>query len=84
MSSRERVLQSLDFHQPDRVPIDLGGHRAGGIMGMAYVRLRDYLGLPKRPPRIYDFPQQLAIVDEDVLERFQVDVIELGACLLPG
>lgn len=78
MSSRERVLQSLDFHQPDRVPIDLGGHRAGGIMGMAYVRLRDYLGLPKRPPRIYDFPQQLAIVDEDVLERFQVDVIELG------
>jgi uroporphyrinogen decarboxylase len=78
MLSRERVLQSLDFNQPDRVPVDLGGHRAGGIMGIAYARLRDYLGLPKRLPRIYDFPQQLAIVEEDVLERFQVDVIELG------
>ena len=76
--SRERVLQALSFHQPDRVPIDFGGHRAGGIMAMAYARLRDYLGLPSRPPRVYDFPQQLAIVDEDVLQRFQSDVIELG------
>jgi len=76
--SRERVLQTLNFLQPDRVPIDLGGHRAGGIMAMAYARLRDYLGLPKTLPRVYDFPQQLAIVEEDVLQRFQVDVVELG------
>jgi uroporphyrinogen decarboxylase len=78
MQSRERVLQALNFQQPDRVPVDLGGHRAGGIMGIAYVRLREYLGLPKTLPRIYDVPQQLAIVEEDVLQRFQVDVIELG------
>lgn len=45
---------------------------------MAYARLRDYLGLPKRPIRIYDPVQQLAIVEEDVLERFRVDTIELG------
>ena len=45
---------------------------------MAYARLRDYLGLPKRPIRVYDTVQQLAIVDEDVLQRFQVDAIELG------
>ena len=45
---------------------------------MAYARLRDYLGLPKRPIRVYDPVQQLAIVDEDVLERFRVDTIELG------
>jgi uroporphyrinogen decarboxylase len=47
-------------------------------MAMAYARLRDHLGLPKKPIRIYDPIQQLAIVDEDVLERFQVDTIELG------
>jgi len=45
---------------------------------MAYARLRDYLGLPNRPIRVYDPVQQLAIVDEDVLQRFSVDTIELG------
>ena len=28
--------------------------------------------------RVYDVVQQLAIVDEDVLDRFQIDTIELG------
>jgi len=60
------------------VPIDLSGHRSSGIAAMAYARLRDYLGLPKRPIRVYDPVQQLAIVDEDVLARFGVDTIELG------
>jgi uroporphyrinogen decarboxylase len=60
------------------VAVDFGGHRSSGIMAVAYVRLRDYLGLPKRLPRVYDIPQQLAIIDEDVLERFSVDCIELG------
>ena len=47
-------------------------------MAMAYARLREFLGLPSIPIRIYDPVQQLAIVDEDVLQRFQVDTIELG------
>lgn len=34
--------------------------------------------MPKRPPKVYDIPQQLAIIDEDVLERFNADTIELG------
>jgi len=71
-------MQSMGFVQPDRVPVDLGGHRSSGIQAMAYARLRDFLGLPKRPPRVYDMPQQLAVIDEDVLDRFAVDVIELG------
>jgi uroporphyrinogen decarboxylase len=78
MTSRERVLAALNHQEPDRIPIDLSGHRSSGIAAMAYARLRDYLGLPKRPIRVYDPVQQLAIVDEDVLERFRVDTIELG------
>ena len=78
MTSRERVLAALNHQEPDRVPIDLSGHRSSGIAGMAYARLRDHLGLPKKPIRVYDPVQQLAIVDEDVLQRFQVDTIELG------
>ena len=78
MTSRQRVLAALNHQEPDRVPIDLSGHRSSGIAAMAYARLRDYLGLPKRPIRVYDPVQQLAIVDEDVLRRFGVDTIELG------
>lgn len=78
MTPRERVLTSLDHREPDRIPIDLSGHRSSGIAAMAYVRLRKFLGLPQKPIRVYDPVQQLAIVDEDVLQRFQVDTIELG------
>jgi len=78
MTSRERVLTALAHRQPDRVPVDFSGHRSSGIAAMAYARLRDYLDLPKKPIRVYDPVQQLAIVDEDVLERFHADTIELG------
>ena len=78
MTSRERILTALNHREPDRTPIDLSGHRSSGISAVAYARLRDYLGLEKRPVRVYDPVQQLAVVDEDVLQRFSVDTIELG------
>jgi uroporphyrinogen decarboxylase len=78
MTPRERVLAALNHQQPDQVPIDFGGHRSSGISAIAYPRLRAALGLPPRPVRVYDLIQQLAIIDEDVLERFGVDTIEMG------
>ena len=78
MTSRERVLTACDHRQPDRVPIDLSGHRSSGIAAIAYAKLRDYLGLPKATLRVYDPVQQLAIIDDDVLEKFGADAIELG------
>jgi uroporphyrinogen decarboxylase len=78
MTPRERVLAALNHQEPDRVPIDFSGHRSSGIAAIAYAKLRAALGLPERPIRVYDPVQQLAIVDEDVLERFHVDTIELG------
>ncbi|MHC4519571.1 MAG: uroporphyrinogen decarboxylase family protein, partial [Planctomycetota bacterium] len=78
MTSRERVLAALNHVEPDRVPVDLSGHRSSGIAAIAYPKLRAHLGLAPRPVRVYDVIQQLAIVDEDVLERFGVDCIEMG------
>ncbi|MBN2313426.1 MAG: hypothetical protein JXM79_05815 [Sedimentisphaerales bacterium] len=78
MTSRERVLAALNHNETDRVPVDFSGHRSSGIAAIAYPKLREYLGLPPRPIRVYDVIQQLAIVDEDVLDRFGVDTIELG------
>ncbi|MCK4748184.1 MAG: methyltransferase, partial [Bacteroidales bacterium] len=64
--------------EPDRVPVDLGGHRSSGIAAIAYHNLRKYLRLPEKPVRVYDMVQQLAIIDEDVLNMFAVDTIEMG------
>ena len=78
MTSRERILATLNHREPDRIPIDCSGHRSSGIAAVAYAKLRAYLGLEKKPIRVYDPVQQLAIVDEDVLQRFRIDTIELG------
>ncbi|HPC16978.1 MAG TPA: uroporphyrinogen decarboxylase family protein [Candidatus Hydrogenedentes bacterium] len=78
MTSRERVLTSLNHREPDCVPIDFSGHRSSGIAAIAYARLRKHLGLPVKTIRVYDPIQQLAIVDDDVLDRFGADTIELG------
>ncbi len=78
MTSRECVLAALEHRQTDRVPVDLSGHRSSGISAIAYPKLRKYLDLPPGPIRVYDIIQQLAIVDDDVLDRFGIDTIELG------
>ncbi|MFQ6035814.1 MAG: uroporphyrinogen decarboxylase family protein [Sedimentisphaerales bacterium] len=78
MTSRERILAALNHREPDRAGIDFSGHRSSGIAAIAYPKLREFLGLPPKPVRVYDVIQQLAIVDEDVLDRFHVDTIELG------
>jgi uroporphyrinogen decarboxylase len=78
MTPRERVLASLNHHQPDRVPIDLSGHQSSGIAAIAYAKLRKFLNFPEKPIRVYDPIQQLAVIDDDVLDRFHVDTIELG------
>jgi uroporphyrinogen decarboxylase len=74
MNSRERVLAALNHTEPDRVPFDMGGTVITGIHYKAYAALRDYLGLPNREPKIIDMIQQLALVEDDVMERLGVDM----------
>ena len=78
MNSRERVLKALNYQEPDRIPVDLGGHRSSGIAAIALHKLRKHLGLPEKPVRVYDMVQQLGIVDEEMLDLFGVDTVEMG------
>jgi len=78
MRSRERVLAALNHQEPDRVPIDFGGHRSSGIMAIAYARLKEALGITAGNVYVYDMVQQLAIVEEPVLDALGVDVVEMG------
>lgn len=74
MNSRERLLTSLNHKEPDRVPFDMGGTVVTGINVKAYQALRDYLELPRIKPTVVDIVQQLAQVDNDVMDRLGVDV----------
>jgi uroporphyrinogen decarboxylase len=74
MNSRERVLLALNHKEPDRVPFDMGGTVVTGIHTKAYAGLRACLGLPPREPKIIDMIQQLAEVEDDVMDRLGVDV----------
>lgn len=77
-TSRERVLQAVDHQQPDRVPVDLSGHRASGISAIAYHKLKQHLGIRQGAVYVYDMIQQLAIIEPVVMDRFGVDTVELG------
>lgn len=79
MNSRERVLTALNHQEPDRVPLDLGATVVTGIHIQAYRRLRDHLQLPRREPVLDHLYQQLAKVDNDLLDQLQVDVRGISA-----
>jgi uroporphyrinogen decarboxylase len=78
MTSRQRVLAALRHEETDRVPIDFGAMRSTGIMAVAYNQLKRYLRLEGGETRMYDVVQQLAWPEDQVLDRFGVDAIDLG------
>lgn len=78
MNSRQRFLTALAHREPDRVPVDLGATRVTGITAVAYNRLKAHLGLAEGSTKVFDISQQLAEVEEEILERFGVDVIPLN------
>ena len=78
MTSRQRVLLTLDHKTPDRVPIDLGGFQTG-IHRRAYEALIEHLGIHDEITML-DPVQQLAAPCEEVLRRFEGlrDMVRLG------
>jgi uroporphyrinogen decarboxylase len=79
MNSRERMLTTLNHQEPDRVPYDLASTQVTGISVKAYQALREALALPPVTVQIYDHIQQLALPDDDVMQRLQVDTRGLFA-----
>src|SRR5512143_425536 len=82
MTRRERVLAAIAHHEPDRVPIDLGGMRSTGITAIAYSRLKRHLGVHSGHTRVYDVVQPLALPEPEILEFAGSDVVDLGRAWL--
>jgi uroporphyrinogen decarboxylase len=74
MNARERLFAALNHQEPDRIPFDLGSTQVTGIHEVAYRGLRQALALPPVEVQFSDKVQRLALPDDDVLERLNVDV----------
>ncbi len=74
MTSYERVKLALEHKEPDKIPFDLGGSVLTGMNKTCYINLRKYLGLPTDHIEIYDDMQQLARIEDDLVERLGIDV----------
>ncbi len=74
MNARERIIAALEHTEPDRIPLDLGSTFVTGITKNAYARLANELGQQPGEIELCDAVQQLAAVEETVLEKLQVDV----------
>jgi uroporphyrinogen decarboxylase len=78
MTPRERILAAINHREPDRVPVDLGSTPSSGISGIAYGRLKTHLGETRGHTRVYDVVQQLAQPEDFILDRFGIDVVDIG------
>ena len=74
LTSRERVIATLEGEVPDRIPCDLGSSFVTGITKIAYENLSNYLGRKAKKTALCDVVQQLAVVDEELLKELEVDV----------
>ena len=73
MNSRERVNKTLQYEEPDKVPLDLGGNQSS-IHIKAYKRLLEYLDIEDKNIKFADFVQQIVDPCDKVLERFNIDI----------
>jgi len=78
MTSKERIMAAIGHKTPDRVPLDLGGTPSSGISAIAYNNLKKHLQITEGNTRIYDVVQQVVIPEPEIMERFGVDVIDIG------
>jgi len=78
VTPRERILSAIEHQTPDRVPVDLGATPSSNISAIAYGRLKQHLGKTGGHTRVYDVVQQLARPEDDILDDFGIDVVDIG------
>jgi len=72
MTSRERVIRTINFQEPDRVPLYLGGDFAS-ITPPAHIKMRNFIGLMGEYKTIESF-SCVHNIDEKILQNLHIDV----------
>ncbi|MDP7657000.1 MAG: uroporphyrinogen decarboxylase family protein [Roseibacillus sp.] len=71
MTSRERVLRTLEHQEPDRVPLNMT------LTVDVYHRLREHLGLPPEPDKSIGAWTNVSS-SQDLLDAMQLDIYTTG------
>ena len=75
MTSRDRVLTTLNHEEPDRIPIIIGVSNATGIKMEVFRKYKDLLGIQAEDYYLYDWPELgTAAPDEEARLRLRSDV----------
>ena len=78
MTSRDRVLKAINHEETDRVPVDLSSTPSSSMSVIAYNNLKKHIGFTGKPVKILDVVQQVIMPEEEILDRFNIDVIPLA------
>lgn len=74
LTARDRVRLALQHKEPDRIPIDIGGHSATSMAPVTYQNLCYHLGLPVPDQvRLMSKALQIVYLDEPVLQLLGSD-----------
>lgn len=85
MNSRERIQQSLNHKEPDRIPYDLAGTNVTAITKNAYLRAMKLRGLSTEIGNDEIDPiQQIVTPSEENLVFLQSDTRRIGAQRIPN
>ena len=75
LTSRDRVLATINHEQPDRVPLVIGVSNATGIKMQPYQGIKEMAGIQAPDEYIYDWPELgTANIDETTMRRLHSDV----------
>lgn len=78
MTSKERVLKSLNHEKPDKLAIDFGATPVTGMHVLIIEKLRDYYGLEKKLVKVTEPYQMLGEIDDELKEIIGIDTIGIS------
>ncbi len=77
MTSRERIICSLNHKAPDKVPLDFGAGPTSGIQASLVYQLRRAFGLPEKPVKVTECYQMLGEIDEELAKHLGIDTVKI-------
>lgn len=75
MNSRERILKTLNHEEPDMVPVDMGSTENTTLCRLAYINLREHLGMPPdSKPYVINRMMDSVFPEENLLTKYGIDL----------
>ncbi len=78
MTSKERLLATIEHREPDKVCVDFGASSVTGMHVRIVEQLRSHYKLDRRPVKLCEPYQMLGEVDDDLRDAIGVDVEPLN------